>query len=139
VEGTPLDAGKLVLSPTRTYAPVIKRILDNHRAAIHGMVHCSGGAQTKVGRALACQAEGPFGPHFAPLLVLQVLHFIDSLHVIKDNLFPVPPLFELIQHESGTGWKEMYQVRPTEQLTEHWLLPPSFHACVSAATKLSYV
>lgn len=81
-----VDAGKLVLSPTRTYAPVIKKILDEHRSDIHGMVHCSGGAQTKV------------------------LHFIENLHVIKDNLFPVPPLFRLIQAESGTDWKEMYKV-----------------------------
>jgi phosphoribosylformylglycinamidine cyclo-ligase len=82
----PVDAGRLVLSPTRTYAPVIKQILEAYRTRIHGMVHCSGGAQTKV------------------------LHFIDNLHVIKDNLFPVPPLFQLIQEQSGTGWKEMYQV-----------------------------
>ncbi|ATL49988.1 phosphoribosylformylglycinamidine cyclo-ligase [Chitinophaga caeni] len=81
-----VDAGKLVLSPTRTYAPVIKKVLEQYRAQIHGMVHCSGGAQTKV------------------------LHFIDSLHVIKDNLFPVPPLFKLIHEQSGTDWKEMYQV-----------------------------
>lgn len=86
VEGAPLDAGKLVLSPTRTYAPVIKKILENHRDKIHGMVHCSGGAQTKV------------------------LHFVDNVHVIKDNMFPVPPLFRLIQEQSGTDWKEMYQV-----------------------------
>ena len=83
---TELDAGKLVLSPTRTYAPIIKKILDNHRHEIHGMVHCSGGAQTKV------------------------LHFVDNVHVIKDNLFPTPPLFEMIQKESGTDWKEMYKV-----------------------------
>lgn len=81
-----IDAGKLVLSPTRTYAPVIKKILDNLRFDIHGMVHCSGGAQTKV------------------------LHFIDKLHVIKDNMFPVPPLFRIIQEQSGTSWKEMYKV-----------------------------
>jgi phosphoribosylformylglycinamidine cyclo-ligase len=86
VEGSPIDAGKLVLSPTRTYAPVIKRILDKHRTDIHGMVHCSGGAQTKV------------------------LHFVDNVHIIKDNLFPIPPLFKLIQEESGTDWKEMYKV-----------------------------
>jgi phosphoribosylformylglycinamidine cyclo-ligase len=86
VEGSPLNAGKLVLSPTRTYAPVIKQILDNHRSEIHGMVHCSGGAQTKV------------------------LHFVDGVHVIKDNLFPIPPLFKLIQEESGTAWEEMYKV-----------------------------
>jgi phosphoribosylformylglycinamidine cyclo-ligase len=84
---TPLDAGKLVLSPTRTYAPIIKAILNQvDRKQIHGMVHCSGGAQTKI------------------------LHFIDELHVIKDNLFDTPPLFKLIQEQSGTDWKEMYQV-----------------------------
>jgi phosphoribosylformylglycinamidine cyclo-ligase len=81
-----ITAGKLVLSPTRTYAPVIKQILDKYRQSIHGMVHCSGGAQTKV------------------------LHFIDDLHIIKDNLFPIPPLFKLIQEQSGTDWKEMYKV-----------------------------
>jgi phosphoribosylformylglycinamidine cyclo-ligase len=84
---SPLDAGKLVLSPTRTYAPIVKKILSEYTPQdIHGMVHCSGGAQTKI------------------------LHFIDNVHVIKDNLFEVPPLFELIQQESGTDWKEMYQV-----------------------------
>jgi phosphoribosylformylglycinamidine cyclo-ligase len=81
-----VDMGKLVLSPTRTYAPVIKQILDNYRSQIHGMVHCSGGAQTKV------------------------LHFIDNLHIIKDNLFEVPPLFRIIQEQSGTSWAEMYKV-----------------------------
>jgi len=81
-----IDAGKLVLSPTRTYAPVIKKVLEGYRSQIHGLVHCSGGAQTKV------------------------LHFVDNVHVIKDNLFPIPPLFSLIQEQSGTGWKEMYQV-----------------------------
>lgn len=86
VENAPVDAGKLVLSPTRTYAPVIKAILDKYRSQIHGMVHCSGGAQTKV------------------------LHFVDDVHVIKDNLFELPPLFRLIQKESGTDWKEMYKV-----------------------------
>jgi phosphoribosylformylglycinamidine cyclo-ligase len=83
---TPLDAGKLVLSPTRTYAPIIKAILDKYRHQIDGMVHCSGGAQTKI------------------------LHFLKEGHVIKDNLFPVPPLFKMIQEESGTAWKEMYEV-----------------------------
>jgi len=82
----PTTVGKLVLSPTRTYAPVIKQVLDNYRAEIHGMVHCSGGAQTKV------------------------LHFINNLHVIKDNLLDIPPLFRLIQEESGTEWQEMYKV-----------------------------
>jgi len=86
IKGASLNAGKLVLSPTRTYAPVIKKMLENHRNEIHGMVHCSGGAQTKV------------------------LHFIDELHIIKDNLFPIPPLFEMIQQESGTSWEEMYKV-----------------------------
>jgi len=87
IEKSPIDAGKLVLSPTRTYAPVIKEILSKYNATdIHGMVHCSGGAQTKI------------------------LHFIDNLHVIKDTLFDVPPLFKLIQAESKTDWKEMYQV-----------------------------
>jgi len=86
VAGSPLDAGKLVLSPTRTYAPIIKEILKNKQASVHGMVHCSGGAQTKV------------------------LHFIEGLRVIKDNLFTPPPLFQLIQAESGTDWKEMYRV-----------------------------
>lgn len=86
VDGAPLDAGKLVLSPTRTYAPIIKKLLETHRHKIHGMVHCSGGAQTKV------------------------LHFVNDLHVIKDNLFEVPPLFKTIQEQSGTEWKEMYKV-----------------------------
>lgn len=87
VEGSPIDAGKLVLSPTRTYAPIIKKILEKYTPKeIHGMVHCSGGAQTKV------------------------LHFVDNVHVVKDNLFAVPPLFRLIQEQSGTDWKEMYQV-----------------------------
>ena len=86
IEGSPLDAGKLVLSPTRTYAPVIKQILNEMRHDIHGMVHCSGGAQTKI------------------------LHFIDKLHIIKDNMFPVPPLFKTIHEESHTDWAEMYKV-----------------------------
>ena len=87
VENSPIDAGKLVLSPTRTYAPVIKQILSKYtKKEIHGMVHCSGGAQTKV------------------------LHFVENVHVIKDNLFPIPPLFKLIQEQSKTDWKEMYQV-----------------------------
>ena len=87
VKNSPIDAGKLVLSPTRTYAPVIKKLLSKYNSnQIHGMVHCSGGAQTKV------------------------LHFVENVHVIKDNLFPVPPLFQLIQENSKTDWKEMYQV-----------------------------
>lgn len=87
VDDVPINAGKLVLSPTRTYAPIIKKILEKYDVSqIHGMVHCSGGAQTKI------------------------LHFVDNLHIIKDNLFEVPPLFKLIQQESKTDWKEMYQV-----------------------------
>ena len=87
VLNAPIDAGKLVLSPTRTYAPIIKKILEKYNSSdIHGMVHCSGGAQTKI------------------------LHFIDNLHIIKDNLFPIPPLFKLIQEQSSTDWREMYQV-----------------------------
>jgi phosphoribosylformylglycinamidine cyclo-ligase len=87
VENSPIDAGKLVLSPTRTYAPIIKEILSKYNSeSIHGMIHCSGGAQTKI------------------------LHFVDNLHIIKDNLFPIPPLFKLIQEQSKTDWKEMYQV-----------------------------
>ena len=87
VAGAPVNAGKLVLSPTRTYAPVVKRILDEMRADIHGMVHCTGGAQTKV------------------------LHFVgENCKVIKDNMFPIPPLFKAIAEESGTDWSEMYKV-----------------------------
>ena len=87
VENSPINAGKLVLSPTRTYAPIIKEILSNFDSkTVHGMVHCSGGAQTKI------------------------LHFVENLHIVKDNLFPVPPLFKLIQEQSNTDWKEMYQV-----------------------------
>jgi phosphoribosylformylglycinamidine cyclo-ligase len=87
IKGIELDAGKLVLSPTRTYAPIIKKILDQFDSkTIHGMIHCSGGAQTKI------------------------LHFIENLHIIKDNLFETPPLFEIIQRESNTSWEEMYKV-----------------------------
>ncbi len=86
VPGLSLDAGKLVLSPTRTYAPVAMRIIRELRSSIHGMIHCSGGGQTKV------------------------MHFIDGLHVIKDNMFPIPPLFRIIRDESGTPWQEMYRV-----------------------------
>lgn len=86
VAGSPLDAGKLVLSPTRTYAPVVKKLLDALRPQIHGMIHCSGGAQTKI------------------------LHFVDGVHVVKDNMFPIPPLFRTIQEQSHTDWKEMYKV-----------------------------
>ncbi|WP_462279966.1 AIR synthase-related protein, partial [Salinivirga cyanobacteriivorans] len=86
IENLELDAGKLVLSPTRTYAPVISKILDQYRSKVHGMVHCSGGAQTKV------------------------LNFVQNLHVVKDNMFPTPPLFRLIRQESETDWQEMYKV-----------------------------
>jgi phosphoribosylformylglycinamidine cyclo-ligase len=85
-EGVPLNVGKLVLSPTRTYAPIVKEILKNYQEVVGGIIHCSGGAQTKI------------------------LHFINDLHIIKDNLFETPPLFKLIQEESGTDWKEMYKV-----------------------------
>ena len=100
VEGSPVDAGKLVLSPTRTYAPVVKRLLDVLRHEIHGMVHCSGGAQTKV------------------------LHFVDyNCHVIKDNMFPVPPLFKTIQEQSRTDWSEMYKVFNMGHRMEVYLSP----------------
>ena len=99
VDGVELDAGKLVLSPTRTYAPVIKKLLDEMRPQIHGMVHCSGGAQTKV------------------------MNFVQNKHVIKDNLFPVPPLFDLIQRESGTDWAEMYKVFNMGHRMEIYLRP----------------
>ncbi len=108
VEGVPLDAGRLVLSPTRTYAPVIKRILDLHRADIHGMVHCTGGAQTKV------------------------LHFVgDNCHVVKDNLFDVPPLFRLIQKASGTDWREMYQVFNMGHRMEIYVAPEMADAIIA--------
>lgn len=100
VEGAPVAAGKLVLSPTRTYAPVVRRILDEMRADIHGMVHCTGGAQTKV------------------------LHFVNNnCRVVKDNMFPVPPLFKAIQKESGTDWKEMYKVFNMGHRLEVYLSP----------------
>ena len=86
VEGSPVDAGSLVLSPTRTYAPVVRRLLNEMRPLVHGMIHCTGGAQTKI------------------------LHFVDGLRIIKDNLFPIPPLFRTIQEQSGTDWAEMYKV-----------------------------
>ena len=101
LEGVPLDVGKLVLSPTRTYAPIVHQIFQTlDRSQIHGMIHCSGGAQTKI------------------------LHFIDNLHIIKDDLFPVPPLFDLIQKESGTSGREMYQVFNMGHRMEFYV-PPS--------------
>ena len=99
VTGSPLNAGKLVLSPTRTYAPVVKKLLDELRPHIHGMIHCSGGAQTKI------------------------LHFIDSVRVIKDNLFPIPPLFKTIQEQSRTDWAEMYKVFNMGHRFEVYLSP----------------
>ena len=109
VDGTPLDAGKLVLSPTRTYAPVIKTLLARMRPAIHGMVHCTGGAQTKV------------------------LHFVENKHVIKDNLFPVPPLFALIQKQSGTDWREMYKVFNMGHRMEIYVAPGDADAVIAIA------
>lgn len=108
VEG--VNAGKLVLSPTRTYAPVIRRVLEAMRPAIHGMVHCSGGGQTKI------------------------MHFIDNLHVIKDSLFPVPPLFELIQKSSGTPWEEMYRVFNMGHRMELYVSPGEAQAIIDIAT-----
>ena len=99
VEGSPLDAGRLVLSPTRTYAPVIKKLLDEMRSDIHGMIHCSGGAQTKI------------------------MHFVKNKHVIKANMFPVPPLFRLIREQSGTDWAEMYKVFNMGHRMEIYLAP----------------
>jgi phosphoribosylformylglycinamidine cyclo-ligase len=99
VKDSPINAGQLVLSPTRTYAPIIKKILDNHRSEIHGMVHCSGGAQTKV------------------------LHFVENVHIIKDNLFELPPLFKTIQEESKTEWKEMYKVFNMGHRMELYIAP----------------
>ena len=108
VEGSPLDAGKLVLSPTRTYAPVVKKLLDALRPEIHGMVHCSGGAQTKV------------------------LHFVgDNCRVIKDNLFPVPPLFKTIKEQSDTDWSEMYKVFNMGHRMELYIAPEHAEEVIS--------
>ncbi len=109
VEGVPCDAGRLVLSPTRTYAPVIKKLLDAMRHKIHGMVHCSGGAQTKI------------------------MHFVEGKHVIKDNLFPIPPLFKLIHEQSGTDWKEMYKVFNMGHRMEIYLAPEDAQAVIDIA------
>tara|TARA_R110002111_G_scaffold17858_5_gene44420 strand:+ start:3519 stop:4697 length:1179 start_codon:yes stop_codon:yes gene_type:complete len=107
VENSPIDAGKLVLSPTRTYAPIIKAILNKYNSdVIHGMVHCSGGAQTKI------------------------LHFIDHLHIIKDNMFNIPPLFKLIQEQSKTDWKEMYQVFNCGHRMELYVKPEEANAII---------
>ena len=99
VEGAPVDAGHLVLSPTRTYAPVIKKLLSEMRPLVHGMIHCTGGAQTKI------------------------LHFVDGLRIVKDNMFPVPPLFRTIQQQSGTDWAEMYKVFNMGHRMEIYLSP----------------
>ncbi len=99
IEELGIDAGKLVLSPTRTYAPVIKKLLDQLRPQIHGMVHCSGGAQTKV------------------------MHFVHNKHVVKDNLFPIPPLFRIIHEQSGTDWSEMYKVFNMGHRMEIYIAP----------------
>ncbi len=109
IEETGLTAGQLVLSPTRTYAPVIKKLLDLIRPRIHGMVHCSGGAQTKV------------------------MHFVENKHVIKDNLFPVPPLFRIIQEQSGTDWKEMYKVFNMGHRMEVYVSPEDAQTVIDVA------
>jgi phosphoribosylformylglycinamidine cyclo-ligase len=106
---TPLDAGKLVLSPTRTYAPIARKILEEMRPHIHGMVHCSGGAQTKA------------------------LHFVDGLHIIKDNLFPTPPLFALIQRQSQTAWREMYRVFNMGHRMELYVQPQHADSIIAAS------
>lgn len=111
VEGVEVDAGKLVLSATRTYAPVVKKVLDEMRNEIHGMVHCSGGAQTKV------------------------MHFVENKHVIKDNLFPVPPLFELIQTQSGTDWSEMYKVFNMGHRMEFYVAPEHAQRIIDIAAE----
>lgn len=109
VPETGLTAGKLVLSPTRTYAPVIKKLLDLMRPRIHGMVHCSGGAQSKV------------------------MHFVENKHVVKDNLFPAPPLFRIIQEQSGTDWKEMYKVFNMGHRMEVYVAPEDAQAVIDVA------
>ena len=114
VENSPLDAGKLVLSPTRTYAPIIKKILETHDSrTIHGMVHCSGGAQTKI------------------------LHFIDQLHIVKDNMFEVPTLFKLIQQQSQTHWKEMYQVFNCGHRMELYVAPEVVETLIATASEFN--
>ena len=109
IEGVDVNAGQLVLSPTRTYAPVIKKLLDEMRPKIHGMVHCTGGAQTKV------------------------MHFVENKHVIKDNLFPIPPLFKLIKEESGTEWKEMYKVFNMGHRMEIYVSPENAQSVIDIA------
>jgi phosphoribosylformylglycinamidine cyclo-ligase len=109
VEGAPLDAGKLVLSPTRLYAPVLKRIIAELGPHIHGIIHCSGGGQTKI------------------------LHFVRDLHIIKDNLFEIPPLFRMIREQSGTSWQEMYRVFNMGHRMELYLPPSQADACLEIA------
>lgn len=111
VPGVPVDAGKLVLSPTRTYAPVVKDLIEAMRGDIHGMIHCSGGALTKI------------------------LHFVDNLHVVKDNIFDTPPLFKLIQEQSGTPWKEMYTVFNMGQRLEVYVDEKKADDIISIASK----
>ncbi len=112
VEGTPVNAGKLVLSPTRSYAPVIKAILDKMRPRIHGMIHCTGGAQTKV------------------------MHFVKNKLVVKDNMFPVPPLFDLISRESGTDWAEMYKVFNMGHRMEIYVSPEDAQAIIDISKEM---
>ncbi len=109
VDGVDVNAGQLVLSPTRTYAPVIKRLLDTMRPQIHGMVHCTGGAQTKV------------------------MHFVENKHVIKDNMFAIPPLFKLIKEQSGTDWKEMYKVFNMGHRMEIYVAPQDAEKVIEVA------
>jgi len=109
VEGVDVNAGQLVLSPTRTYAPVIRALLDKMRPSVHGMVHCTGGAQTKV------------------------MHFVNNKHVIKDNMFPIPPLFRTIKEQSGTDWKEMYQVFNMGHRMEIYVSPEDAQAVIDVA------
>ncbi len=113
MDGVPIDAGKLVLSPTRTYAPLVKKILEWNRSVVRGMVHCSGGGQTKV------------------------LHFVQNLHVIKDNLLPIPPLFEMIQKESNTDWKEMYRVFNMGHRLEIYTDPESAKELIAMASSFN--
>jgi phosphoribosylformylglycinamidine cyclo-ligase len=113
VDGTNLTAGKLVLSPTRTYAPVIKRLLEEMRPQIHGMVHCTGGAQTKV------------------------MHFVEGKHVTKDNMFPLPPLFKLIHEQSGTDWAEMYKVFNMGHRMEIYLAPEHAQRVIDIAKEFN--
>ncbi|MCT4622898.1 MAG: AIR synthase-related protein [Schleiferiaceae bacterium] len=112
VDGVPVDAGKLVLSPTRTYAPIIKKVLDTCREDIHGMVHCSGGGQTKV------------------------LHFTEGVNIVKDNMFQTPPLFKLIQQQSETSWEEMYQVFNMGHRMELYMNEPSAKDVIAIAEEL---